>query len=54
MNSIYYLLSAKNEIIFWDFNTTLKFQYSIPIMEGSDNGNLDNSGCTVHLSAKNN
>ena len=35
---------AENQGIFWDF----KIQNSIQISEGSDNGDSDNRGSTVH------
>ena len=36
---------AENQCVFWD----LKIQNSVRITEGSDNGDSDNQGSTVHM-----
>ena len=36
---------AENQTVFWDF----KIRNSVRITEGSDNGDLDNRGSTVHI-----
>ena len=35
---------AENQIVFWNF----KIHYSVRITKGSDNGDSDNQGPTVH------
>ena len=40
---------AENQGVFWDF----KIQNSVRITEGSDNGDLDNRGPTVHTNTHN-
>ena len=40
---------AENQGVFWDF----KIQNSVQITEGSDNGDSDNQGSTVHVSSCN-
>ena len=37
---------AENQIVFWD----LKIRNSVRLTEGSDNGDSDNRGPTVHVS----
>ena len=45
MQAFHLLLGfGENQVIFWDF----EIQNSIWIIEGSDNGDSDNQGSTVH------